>query len=75
MKVPIPITWERELSSKGSSAQVWQDLIVKNSVPYMAMIRNLRNILKSGVPDDIHYQVIQKIKTKKLVENSKMFPL
>ena len=28
MQVPIPITWERELSSKGKSPEVWANLII-----------------------------------------------
>lgn len=30
MQVPIPVTWERELSSKGKSSKVWSDLIMND---------------------------------------------
>ena len=54
MKLDIPNTWETKLSSQGNKKEVWEELIMSNSVPYMAMIRNLRNILKAGVSDVIH---------------------
>ena len=47
-----PYTWETEVSAKGNTAEVWQSLIASDRLPYMATLRNLRNILDSGV--DIH---------------------
>ncbi|HEX9059747.1 MAG TPA: TROVE domain-containing protein [Clostridia bacterium] len=43
-----PVTWETELSSKGNTKDVWEGLIEENRLGYMAMMRNLRNIIKSG---------------------------
>lgn len=43
-----PVTWETELSSKGNTKEVWESLIDGNKLGYMAMMRNLRNIIKSG---------------------------
>ena len=54
MKLDIPKTWETTLSAKGNKKEVWEDLIMSNSVPYMAMMRNLRNILKAGLSDIAH---------------------
>lgn len=75
MQVPIPVTWERELSSKGKSAEVWANLVLNNQVPYMATMRNLRNMLLIGLPAEIHQINIDKIQNPKMVENAKMFPL
>ncbi|KAL4483605.1 hypothetical protein ABPG72_006671 [Tetrahymena utriculariae] len=75
MKIEISKTWENELSAKGNTAEVWDDLISSNQLPYMAMLRNLSNILKAGVSDSTHSIVINKICEPKAVENSKMFPL
>jgi|WetSurMetagenome_2_1015567.scaffolds.fasta_scaffold13707_4 60 kDa SS-A/Ro ribonucleoprotein len=47
-KLKTPITWETELSSKGNNKEVWENLIESNKLGYMAMMRNLRNIIKSG---------------------------
>jgi len=50
MSVPIPITWDRELSAKkGSKKEMWTSLIVNNHVPYLATLRNLRNIIKADL--------------------------
>ena len=43
-----PYTWETELSERGSTAEVWNDLIASGRVGYMALMRNLRNIVKTG---------------------------
>ena len=43
-----PYTWETELSKKGNTKEVWNELISSGKVGYMALLRNLRNIIKSG---------------------------
>jgi len=47
-RLKTPVTWETELSAKGNTKEVWEQLINDNKLGYMAMIRNLRNIIKSG---------------------------
>lgn len=42
-----PVTWETELSAKGNNKETWESLISENKLGYMAMMRNLRNIIKS----------------------------
>jgi len=54
MKIQTPITWETQVSAKGNQKEVWTKLIMENQLPYMACIRNLRNILKVGVDDVCH---------------------
>ncbi|MBQ1396991.1 MAG: TROVE domain-containing protein [Clostridia bacterium] len=43
-----PYTWETELSAKGNTKAVWNELIASGKVGYMALLRNLRNIVKCG---------------------------
>lgn len=43
-----PYTWETELSAKGNTKEVWNELIASGKVGYMALLRNLRNIITSG---------------------------
>ncbi len=43
-----PYTWETELSARGNTKEVWDELIASGRVGYMALLRNLRNIIKSG---------------------------
>lgn len=47
-RLPTPITWETELSAKGNKLEVWDALIKEEKLPYMAALRNLRNIIESG---------------------------
>ncbi len=46
--LPTPYTWETELSAKGNTKEVWDELIASGKVGYMALLRNLRNIIKCG---------------------------
>ena len=43
-----PYTWETELSEKGNTKEVWDELIASGKVGYMALLRNLRNIVRCG---------------------------
>lgn len=43
-----PYTWETELSARGNTKEVWNELIASGKVGYMALLRNLRNIISSG---------------------------
>jgi hypothetical protein len=48
-KLETPITWETQLSSRGNTKEVWEELIENKSLGYMAMLRNLRNLIKAEV--------------------------
>lgn len=48
----IPYTWEVELSTRGNTKEVWEELIDSGKVGYMALLRNLRNIINVH-PDNI----------------------
>lgn len=69
--LPVPLTWETELSAKGNTKEVWENLISSNAVPYMAMLRNLRNICKSGT--DIT-PVLAKLSDPVQVKKSRQLP-
>lgn len=47
-ELETPYTWEVELSTRGNTKEVWDELISSGKVGYMALLRNLRNIVKSG---------------------------
>lgn len=66
-----PYTWETELSEKGNSKEVWDELISSGKVGYMALLRNLRNIIKSGA--DIK-PVLDVISDEKRVKKSRQLP-
>lgn len=46
--LPKPKGWETELSARGNNAQVWNELISERRLGYMALLRNLRNIIVAG---------------------------
>jgi len=74
MKLPIPETWETQVSMFGNKAEVWERLIDHKKLPYMAMLRNLRNMIKSGISEKHHNLVIRKLQDEGAVINSKQFP-
>ena len=48
-KLETPVTWETQLSSKGNTKEVWEELIENKKLGYMAMMRNLRSIVKTNI--------------------------
>ena len=75
LKIPVPQTWETLVSKNGNCAAVWESLIIQKKLPYMAMMRNLRNILQSQIKDQVHQMVINNIQNPYLISKSMMFPL
>jgi hypothetical protein len=76
-KLRTPMTWEVEISTKGNKPEVWENLIWLDKLPYMATLRNLRNLLTSGgkgISDKALSQTIARIKDREAVKNSKQFP-
>ncbi|MDV7698991.1 TROVE domain-containing protein [Chryseobacterium soli] len=81
-----PYTWEVELSVLGQTRfaseaerksafkNKWEELIFSNKLGYMAMLRNLRNILEAGVSPDAMSKVCHYLADEKAVRNSKQLP-
>lgn len=67
-----PYTWETELSQKGNTAEAWESLIDSGKVGYMALLRNLRNILQAN-PANVE-KVLQTIENPAAVKKSKQLP-
>ena len=65
-------TWETELSKNGNNEQSWETLIENNKLGYMAMLRNLRNIINAE-PKNID-KVYEKLANKDEVLHSKQLP-
>lgn len=74
MKIPTPVTWETTLSEKGNCADNWEDLIRSRKLPFMAMLRNLRNMLITGVDPEVHQMCIQRLTDPGMIANSRLFP-
>lgn len=58
----------------GNKKEVWHDLIDQKKLPYLATIRNLRNMLMAGIDAAHVAKVCNYIKNEKAVAGSKMFP-
>lgn len=69
-----PYTWETELSEKGNKPEVWQELIDSKRFPYMAAMRNLRNILNAGVDKKHVSEVASMLANPDNVAKSKQLP-
>ncbi|WP_445454481.1 TROVE domain-containing protein [Flavobacterium sp. 25HG05S-40] len=82
----VPYTWETELSQLGQTrfatvvakekalAQKWEELIDSNKIGYMALMRNLRNILEAGVSSTHILKVCDYLTNETAVKNSKQLP-
>ena len=71
-ELETPHTWETELSAKGNNAKTWEALIESGDVGYMALLRNLRNILTAN-PSNVN-KVLETIENPQKVRKSKQLP-
>ncbi|MGM9693383.1 MAG: TROVE domain-containing protein [Alloprevotella sp.] len=82
----VPYTWETELSALGQQVfdsdearqqafkEKWTELIESGKLSYMALLRNLRNILEAGIDDEVLKSVAERICNADEVKRSKQFP-
>ena len=69
------VNWEVLLSQFGQDKKaVWEFLIENNLLGYMALLRNLRNILEAKVSRDVVQKVSMKLSSKDEVVRSKQLP-
>lgn len=71
-KLEIPVTWETQLSANGNNKATWEKLIGSGKVGYMALLRNLSNIVNAN-PGNID-KVWQTIENPEAVRRSKQLP-
>ncbi|HUC82013.1 MAG TPA: TROVE domain-containing protein [Flavisolibacter sp.] len=81
-----PYTWEVELSALGQQKfdsielkkeafkAKWEELIFSNKLGYMAMLRNLRNILEAEVSKEALDKVCNYLRNEQAVKRSKQLP-
>ena len=81
-----PCTWETELSALGTEqfesnearsaafSRKWCELIGSGKVGYMALMRNLRNILQANVDENTLKTVAERISDPYEIERAKQFP-
>ena len=70
--IETPLTWESELSANGNNRETWEKLIDSGKVGYMALLRNLRNIIEAD-PSNIG-KVYEKLTDPEAVRRSRQLP-
>lgn len=85
-ELPTPYTWETELSAVGQGAfasdaerqaavrATWEALIASGKLGYMALLRNLRNILEANVSAATMESVCDTLADRFAVARSKQLP-
>ena len=85
-ELPTPYTWETELSAVGQQAfatpderaaavaRTWETLIASGKLGYMALLRNLRNILEANVSAGAMTLVCATLANRAAVARSKQLP-
>ena len=85
-ELQTPYTWETELSALGQTkfdsekakkeafTRKWEELIDSGKVGYMALLRNLRNILEAEVSSQHIQRVCETLSAKEKVLRSKQLP-
>ena len=68
----VPMTWETQLSTNGNNKETWEKLIDSGKVGYMALLRNLSNIVKAK-PSNIE-KVWAQIENPEAVKRSRQLP-
>jgi len=74
MKLAVPETWETQVSLNGNTAETWQTLLEHRKLPFMAMLRNLRNMLLANMNNRYHNKVMSTLQSRRAVLNSRQFP-
>lgn len=72
-KLEAPETWEVRLSTEKDKAKVWRELVLNKKIGYMALLRNLRNIMKQGDYETVK-ESCKQIADKSKVIKSKQLP-
>lgn len=74
----VPYTWETVISEAGQTGrpmkEAWEELIDSKRLPYMATLRNLRNMLKHKVSTEHIEKVCNYISSPVAVKRSKQLP-
>jgi hypothetical protein len=59
----IPDTWEVELSAGKNKKETWERLLREKKLGYMALLRNLRNMIDVGVGESLIEETLRKSAT------------
>lgn len=65
--LPIPDTWETELSAGKDKKETWKRLMADGKLGALALLRNLRNMLEVGVPDSWISNALNEMRTERVL--------
>jgi hypothetical protein len=67
-------TWESVISASKDKKRDWESLVKENKLGYMALLRNLNNLIKEDVSEETLEIAIRKLTDKEEVKRSKQLP-
>lgn len=67
-------TWETEISNTKDKKKAWSDLVTENKLGYMALLRNLNNLIKNDVPAEVIKAAAKKLTNPEQVKKSRQLP-
>lgn len=67
-------TWESVISASKDQKRDWEGLIKENKLGYMALLRNLNNLIKNSISDETVEMVVRKLTNSEEVRKSKQLP-
>lgn len=85
-ELSTPYTWETQMSEVGQQKfeteeekqkafkERWEKLILSRRIGIMALVKNLRNLLKYQVSEEVLKEVIGILQDEERIRKSKMFP-
>ncbi len=73
-ELATPDTWEVKTSTKGSTKETWEEMLESGKMGYMALMRNLRNILQKDVSMDLVKKAAAILSDPDRVAKSKQLP-
>ncbi|WP_446743885.1 TROVE domain-containing protein [Silvibacterium acidisoli] len=65
--LPSPETWEVRLSRGEQKREVWESMLVENSLGALALLRNLRNMQAAGVEPELVRQALEMIRVERVL--------
>jgi len=74
LRLAEPLTFQTKLAKSGNTKQAWEELIDGKGLPFMAMLRNLRNILAAGISEDRHQILLGRLQDPRQVAQSMQMP-
>lgn len=66
-KLKTPYTWETELSAGGSKREVFTTLMLERKLGALAFLRNLRNMVNSGVSESVIRQYATQVDCERVL--------